>query len=106
MKITRKHLRNIIKEEITRIAEQQAPIAAGGRSAEMNDVVNRIQNAANELAYGYSDPLDDLSDKIMSGEVTTVEEAWEMAELAVDMLARLDNAGEIGVYEASVALGL
>ena len=123
MKITRKHLRNIIKEELSRLFENpEIPWDEGGTGdIQIKGDVNRefpeippdllaflsdVQDASNDLEIGYNDPLDSLADQILSGEVTSLAQAREMAELALDMLARLDNAEQIGVYQASVSLGL
>ena len=112
MKITRKHLRQIVKEEISRIIEQVDDsngvvdeATTLGAMTEKDEFLNKLYNAANELAPGYSDPLDDLAQKLLDDEITlelAQSEAFEM----LDLLAQLDNAAEIGVIEAAELLGL
>ena len=108
MKITRNHLRQIIKEEISRIVEQADADSAwepGPEASEEDVFLNKLMNASNELAPGFSDPLDDLAEKLMAGEVSlefAQSEAFEM----MDLLAQLDNAAEIGVIQAAELLGL
>jgi|TARA_R110000824_G_scaffold47830_1_gene135719 hypothetical protein len=112
MKITRKHLRNIIKEEISRLVEQTLEtdevvdeVTTTGAMTEKDEFLNKLYNASNELAPGYSDPLDDLAQKLLNDEVTLEFAQSETFEM-LDLLAQLDNAAEIGVIEAAEMLDL
>jgi hypothetical protein len=114
MKITRGHLRKIIKEEISRIFENpKSPIVFDDIQIKGNpnrdpaelDYLEKLHDAAAAMAFGYSDPFDSLATQLTDGDVTLAQ-AQDAAEMALDMLAHLDNAEDIGVYEASIALGL
>mgnify|MGYP003664848323 CR=1 FL=1 len=129
MKITRKHLRSIIKEELGRLFEQDIShtdedgklvfdtidIEADSNSIDIVgdpnadpaalDLAGRLHDAANELDFGYGDPLDSLASQLMAGTMD-VETGNDAALTAFDMLARLDNASTIGVEAAVEAFGL
>ena len=121
MKITRKHLRNIIKEELSRLFEQEAPVSEDDHDVWVHpeieiigspdtdpavlDLVDRLSDASNELEFGYSDPLDSLASQVLAGTMD-LETANDAAMTAFDVLARLDNAATIGVEAAVEAFGL
>ena len=133
MKITRRQLRQIIKEEISRIVENMPPDVDGeswtvddegvlvspeieiqatpgaklspSTSPEGLAFLNKVTDAANELAPGFSDPLDALAEKFMEDEIS-LEDAQSEAMEVMDLLAQLDNAAEIGVIQAAELLGL
>ena len=117
MKITRNQLRRIIKEELSRLLEDDETIVMdpieinvdrselAKISQEDLDYAGVIMNAANEMAPGYSDPLDALAEALLDGSMDLATAQAE-AKSMIDLLARLDNAEEIGVIEAAAALGL